>query len=189
MNASSNYFNVNEERIKSGINSNRYLQFLGMEKRFPNGLTIHVKERIPAACINYIGIKYIIADDGMVLETTKRADIENSLALISGLEIQDINVGSMPQVRKSSQMAACVQLLQELIMQGVINNTKSISFADGGIYLSTRNGFTVNLGTGDYLRAKIGTVRGVLAELGKQGISNGIIEATVPGEATYRPEN
>ncbi len=189
INASSNYFNINEEQIEKGINSNRYLQFKGMEKRFPNGLTIYVKERIPAACINYIGIKYIIADDGMVLEITKDDDIEESLALISGLEIQDISVGSAPQLRKSAQLAACVQLMQELIMQGVINNTRGISFADGSIYLSTRDGYNVNLGTGDYLRAKIGTVRGVVSELQKQNIFNGIIEATVPGEATYRPES
>jgi cell division septal protein FtsQ len=187
--ASSNYFNIDEKQIEKGINSNRYLQYVGMEKRFPNGLTIHVKERIPAACINYIGIKYIIADDGLVLETTKNDNIENSLAVISGLEIQDINVGAMPQLRKSSQLAACVQLIQELIMQGAINNIKSISFADGSIYLSTRDGYNVNLGTGDYLRAKIGTVRGVLEELQKQNILSGIIEATIPGEATYRPEN
>ena len=72
---SPNYFNINEEEIAKNIDINRYLKYLSMEKRFPNGLTIYVKERIPAACINYIGIMYILADDGVVLEKLQSAAI------------------------------------------------------------------------------------------------------------------
>ncbi|MGI6738675.1 MAG: cell division protein FtsQ/DivIB [Christensenellales bacterium] len=189
INSSSNFFNVNEDEIARNIDSNRYLKYLSMEKRFPNGLTIYVKERIPAACINYIGIMYILADDGVVLETTKSSDITGGLVSITGLDIQNIHVGSLPEVRKIERLASCIDLLRELIEQGVINNVSLISFTDTNIYLSLRDNYTVNLGDGNYLRAKIGTARGVLIELRKQNLSNGIIEATKPGEATFRPEN
>ncbi len=188
INSSSNYFNINEEEIAKNIDSNRYLKYLSMEKRFPNGLTIYVKERIPAACINYIGIMYILADDGVVLETTKRSDITGGLVSITGLDIQNIRVGSLPEVRKIDKLASCIDLLRELIEQGVINNVSLISFTDTNIYLSLRDNYTINLGDGNYLRAKIGTARGVLIELRKQNLNNGIIEATKPGEATFRPE-
>ena len=43
------YFTVSESKIAAGIESNRYLIFVRMEKHFPNSVTIYVKERVPVA--------------------------------------------------------------------------------------------------------------------------------------------
>ena len=190
LNASSNYFNLDEETIKEGINRNRYLVYLGMDKGFPNKLTISVKERLPIANIRYIGINYVMADDGMILEKVRDNQLVEDLTTISGLSIQDIQVGSLPALRRNDQMPACVELLQELILQGMMANVQDINFSEPGtIYMTTRNGYTVHLGNRQYLRAKVGTVRGVIQELQKQGYQGGVIEATVPGEANYRPDH
>lgn len=189
LNASSNYFNLDENKIREGINRNRYLVYLSMEKYFPSSLILNVKERIPAACIRYIGIDYIMADDGLILEKGEKLQLAEGMARISGLAIQDIRVGSVPSVRIPSQMTACTELVKELILQGLMANVTDISFSEtGSIYMVTADGFTVHLGSGQYLRAKIGTVRGVLQELRKQQRQGGVIEATVPGEANYRPD-
>ncbi len=189
LNATSNYFNLNEETIREGINRNRYLVYLSMEKHFPSSLILNVRERIPAACIRYIGIDYIMADDGVILEKGEKLQMAEGMARISGLAIQDIRVGSVPSVRMPHQIAACTELVKELILQGMMANVSSISFSEtGSIYMVTADGFTVHLGSGQYLRAKVGTVRGVLQELRKQQLQGGVIEATVPGEANYRPD-
>ena len=55
------------------------------------------------------------------------------------------------------------------------------------IYLITQDGYTANIGDAQDLRAKIGTVRAVVSELRRRGLTGGMIEAPVPGQASYRP--
>lgn len=43
------YFSVNEEKIREGINANRYLVYQSMEKVFPGTLNIQVLQRRPFA--------------------------------------------------------------------------------------------------------------------------------------------
>ena len=75
-------------------------------------------------------------------------------------------------------------------MQGFGHEVLDVNLSEvTQIYLTTRDGFSVHLGDGKYLRAKIGTVRAVLQRLKQNGITGGVIEATVPGEVTYRPDS
>ena len=55
------------------------------------------------------------------------------------------------------------------------------------IYIVTLDGFTANIGSAEELRAKIGTVRAVVRELRNREKKGGMIEATVPVQASYRP--
>lgn len=185
---SSNYFNLNENKIREGINSNRYLVYERMETVFPNTLVLFVKERQPAASINYIGISYIMADDGMVLEKTKDLGKYAGLMTISGLDLRDIRTGSVPMSTRLTQMDTCIALTRELKAQGFHPQIKDINLSEPtSVYLSTTDGYSIHLGDGQQLRAKIGTVRAVLEECRRRGYSPGVIEATIPGEATYRP--
>ncbi|NLO16444.1 MAG: FtsQ-type POTRA domain-containing protein [Clostridiales bacterium] len=189
LNASSHFLNLNESTIRDGINRNRYLVYLSMEKAFPNSLVLNVKERVPTAYINYIGIGYLMADDGVILEKVNDTLSLPALPAVSGIHIQDIQVGSMPLSRRAEQMPVLVELLDELTVQGAISNVSHINLTEPDrIYMTTREGYTVYIGDGRYLRAKIGTVRSVLVELKKQQYGGGVIEATVPGVANYRPE-
>ena len=189
LNETSNYFNLNETKIREGINRNRYLIYLSMEKYFPSTLVLNIKERIPVGYVRYIGIDYIMADDGMILEKGEKLPMTENMTRISGLSIQDIRVGSVPSVKFARQMGACIDLMKELVLQGMMGDVLEISFAEAdNIYLITADGFTVHLGDGNYLRAKVGTMRAVLQELRKQQHHGGVIEATVPGEANYRPD-
>lgn len=189
LSASSNYFGLDEEQVKAGINANRYLVFEKMQKVLPNTLVLHVHERQPMASINYIGIAYIMADDGMILEKTRDLS-DHGLPVVSGLSLRDIRQGSHPVSTRFGQMEACIALVRELHAQGFAPEVLDVNLSEtSSIYLSTRDGFSVHLGDANYLRAKVGTVRAVLQKLREAGRSGGVIEATVPGEATYRPDS
>lgn len=189
LNPSSNYFNLKEERIREGINSNRYLIYERLETVFPNTVVLFVRERLPVASIHYIGISYIMADDGMILERTKNLNQYPDLMTVSGLDLRDIRQGSIPQSTRINQMDVCVDLTRELIAQGFNRQVKDINLSElSSIYLTTTDGYSVHLGNGTQLRAKIGTVRAVVEECRRRGYEPGVIEATVPGEATYRPD-
>ena len=189
INANSNYFSVREEAVRRNVNANRYLQFLGMEKRFPSTVLLSVKERVPVAYAERLGYTYVMADDGVILEQGSSLNTAGMIR-VSGLLIQRIAIGATPQLSSAKQLASYRTLLAELNAQQATGLFSGITFSDSDdIYLDAVAGFTVHIGSGDYLRAKIGTVRAVLSEMEKQGLTGGVIEATVPGEATYRPEN
>ena len=186
--SSSNYFGLNEERIKDGINANRYLIYERMQRVFPNTLVLYVRDRRPVASIHYIGVAYIMADDGMILEKTRDLQMDLRIPTISGLALRDIRQGSVPVSTKFGQLEICVDLTGELTTQGFSEQIADINLSEPtSIYMTTRDGYSVHLGDGTQLRAKLGTVRAVVQELRRRQLQGGVIEATVPGEATYRP--
>ena len=79
-------------------------------------------------------------------------------------------------------------VLEELDAQGVLFQMSELNLSSlESIYLVTLDGYTANIGNAEELRAKIGTVRAVAEELRRRGLGGGMIEATVPGQASYRP--
>lgn len=186
----SNYFNLNEDHIREGINANRYLIYERMERVFPNTVVLHVKERRASARINYIGIAYIMAEDGTILERTKDLSQYAQLMSVSGLAIRDIRQGATPLSTRASQMDVCISLIRELQLQGFDNQILDINVAEpSSIYITSNDAFSIHLGDSKDLRAKIGTARAVLQACRAAGYQRGVIEATVPGFATYRPDS
>lgn len=184
-----NYFGLNEDRIREGINSNRYYTYLGMDKNFPNSVTLRVRERIPVAYLHYIGVGYLLGDDGLVLEQTRELEQTQGYASITGMQIRDIRVGAVPTGTRPQQLTSALSVLRELAMQGYLENIQDVNVTEPtSILLITRDGYAVHIGDDEQLRAKIGTVRAVIEDLKRRGFTGGVIEATMPGEATYRPE-
>lgn len=192
MSTNSNYFNVRVEDVSRSIQSNRYLQFVAFEKIFPNKFYIHIKERRPAAVFSYIGQDYLLSSDGMVLERGKTLQGLGHLIRIEGLEVaalQEISVGQVLPTKGSRRVEHIAILLQELERQQLFPLVRVIRYSnDDAIHFYVRDGFVANVGNEHQMRAKVATVRAVLAELGKRNITHGMIEATVPGNATYIPE-
>lgn len=186
--ANTSYFGLNEEKIRAGIESNRYLRFESMEKVWPNGVILNIQERQP--CINVLnaGIQYVVASDGMVLEAYASLRLDNGCIKTTGLNIRDIRVGSQVVCYNSEQLDAMLNIVAELDAQGCMNEIAemNLSMLDS-IYLVTTDSYVANIGDAQQLRPKIGTVRAVVTELRNRGLKGGMIEATVPGEASYRP--
>ena len=186
--ANTSYFGLNEEKIRAGIESNRYLRFESMEKVWPNGVILNIQERQP--CINVLnaGIQYVVASDGMVLEAYASLRLDNGCIKTTGLNIRDIRVGSQVVCYNSEQLDAMLNIVAELDAQGCMNEIAemNLSMLDS-IYLVTTDSYVANIGDAQQLRPMIGTVRAVVTELRNRGLKGGMIEATVPGEASYRP--
>ena len=187
---SSNYFSLREDKIRDGINANRFLVYERMQKVFPNSVVLYVRERQPIASINYIGVSYIMADDGIILSRVQQPEGSSPLMRISGLALRDIREGKLPLSTKEGQIESCIALAQEIYMQSFSGEILDINLSEPTrIYLTTRDGYSIHLGDISSLKAKIGTVRAVLPELRRLGRVGGTIEATVWGEATHRPDS
>lgn len=184
------YFSLNEKEIAAGINSDRYLIFEKLEKNFPNGLTIYVRERRPIASIQQNSATYRLAADGMVLERAADEVYWEGIVMVTGLRPKELRVGRAVVAGSADHMEAFEQVLGELSIQGWAGQISELNLTDpDSLYLVTRDGFTIHLGDRTDLRAKIGTVRGVVDKLRDMGKKDGLIEASLPGEATYSPMN
>ena len=182
------YFTLNEAEIAGGINSHRYLAYEGMEKVFPNTLILYVKERAPTAFFTHLGVGFVMAEDGMILEKSRDLALGQGLIEVSGLEVWgQMETGMFPVGGKTGQLEALVALLGEITSQGYAPQVRDVNVSDeNSLTLTTADGYTVHLGDMEALQAKIGTVRAVIEELKRRDLYGGVLEASIPGEATYR---
>ena len=124
------YFGVNEEIISKGINSNRYLEYEGLEKIWPNMLILEVKER--TACVNFLyrGVQYTLADDTTVLESSTNINLDNGCLKLTLANVRDIRVGEKVLFQSERQSEALQGLLEELEIQGVLGKTAELNLYD-----------------------------------------------------------
>ncbi|HOQ62764.1 MAG TPA: FtsQ-type POTRA domain-containing protein, partial [Clostridia bacterium] len=184
------YFTLREEDISRAINANRYLVYQSMEKIFPGTLNIIVIERKPFAFFTHLGVGYILAQDGIILEKTRELRDGSGLILVNGLAVWGQQaLGTLPASTDLVQAEILVDLFEQLSVWGFEDQLNNIDITQSmNISMQTKDGFTINLGTAEQLHAKVGTVASVVNALRSRQMSGGIIEATLPGEATYRAQ-
>lgn len=182
------YLDATEERISKAINANQYLVFESMHRVVPNSLYITVKSRVPFAFFTHLGIGYVLAQDGIILEKSRDLSLGRDLIMINGLSIwQQAEVGSYPSSADPSQLEDLILLLETIQTWGFERQISSLDLSQNlSISLLTYDDFTINLGDIEQIYAKIGTVQAAISTLRNMKMSGGIIEAGMPGEVTYR---
>ena len=184
-----NYFSVNRGDIEKALQSDRYLQLTGFEKRFPSYLLLTVRERALCANVQFNGIWYIIDEEGFVLEKMSGAQPRNTLPVISGFLIRDARIGSNLIPGREEYLASYRLIMAELLSQGFVNEIREINVSNSAhVLLTTRDGFTVDFGWADqYPMVKTAILRGVLAKLSELGKTGGTIDITDIHQAVYSP--
>lgn len=182
------YFTLNEKKIARGINANRYLIFEKMDKQFPDAVTLYVRERVPRAHVQVMGVTYQMDEEGMILERLGNVQPSDDLITVTGFQTREIRLGSVIVAAMGDQMTVYRALMEELIQQGFASQVSELNLSNPeSLYLITKDGYTAHLGDGEDLRAKVGTVRAVVAKLREMGKTGGMLEASVPAVATYMP--
>lgn len=182
-------FSVNENRVKDALEENHYLQFVAMEKRMPGTLILTVRERQAQVNVHVQGHTYLMDEEGMVLEESTEGLVA-SLPLVTGVQARSAMVGKMIVPGNEDQLTVFQMLMDELIQQGYLKDVAELKVSDPeSLYMLTRDGYTIHLGDGEQLRAKIGTARAVVAKLKEMNHQGGVIDASVPAVATYIPSD
>ncbi len=184
-----NYFAVNENRIRSGINGTKDLVFLKMEKQFPDRVVLYVRERVPCAYLQVMGNTYKIDNEGMVLEWLPgMVQPEGDLITVTGFSRANAKVGQLLTAPGMENMQAFTMLMHEIESQGFVSQVAELNLADpDSLYLITVDGYTAALGDTTFLRAKIGTVRAVVDKLREMGKTGGMLDASHVNEVIYSP--
>jgi len=86
-------------------------------------------------------------------------------------------------------LIAYSSIVSELTIQKYIKNIKSINVSDiETLTLVTHSGITVQLGDGNYMRAKIGAMRTDIAYLQQVGETSGVLDVSIPEDGKFKRE-
>ena len=176
-------------------NYNYYrLQFRYLEKELPGTVTIAVREREACCWVTWGGILYVMDKTGMVLFESENLGMRDQFKLVEvkGLTIRSgAQVGQMIVLNSASQE----QLFRDLFMEmKVIGCTDLIMEADlsnpSSILLTTRDpSFTVALGDGEAMHAKLRSMMLVREKLLEMGMKSGSINVSNPETPSYSPSS
>ena len=178
-------FTVSAEGIQTQFARNRYLVLDAMQINYPNELVLHVHERKPRAAITRLGRLALLDEEGWILELDR--EMAEGIPLITGVDAVALVAGQPINSRIPAQVTGLRTILHELILQAVIDHIEEINLANvDNLYLMTRSGMKVELGTADDMESKIGMMRGTLTELAKEGIYSGTLDVAIVSVADYQ---
>lgn len=181
---------LNEKTVEERIDSDYRLQFRYLEKDLPNRITISVREREACCWVTYCGIFYELDKNRMVLsETEERQQVSGELPEVKGLRIQSGYYRGQTMMLSSAEQQL---IFHELFLEmKVLGCTAEIEEADLGtlssILLTTRDGYTVAMGDGSNVHAKMRAMLTVREELKKMGLAGGSINVSNPESPLYSP--
>ena len=169
------------------------LEFRYLEKELPGTVTIAVREREACCFLTWCGIMYVMDKNGMVLFETEDPAMKDSVLLVEvkGLDIRSgAHLGQTMVLSSASQELIFRDLFLEMKVLGCTDQILEADLSNpSSILLTTRDHFTVSLGSSESLHAKLRAlflVRDKLKEMGKTG---GSINVSNPETPFYSPSS
>jgi cell division protein FtsQ len=182
-------FSLNTSKIRDGINSHEYLEYLGIWKSYPDRIIVSVEEDTPRAQIEWLGTLILLGKGGVVLERTTKMELVDGVPLARVSGIKEIQIGK-PLIAAEGQIDAVNQVLTELIAQNIINEISELNVTIlDNMYLITEDAVQVMLGASDSLSEKIRYMRVLLSEFRRAQIpaGGGVLDVTTGKFADFQP--
>ncbi len=178
---------IDDDAVMRRIEGNRYLRCTLVDVQW-DSVTIHVKERYPAAYIKHNGMLVTMDNRGVVLEEYLDTDLDLSgLVLVEGLDVRRASLGLAISLNKASQLDVYTQILVELKAMKSLDLLQELDLtAMDSIYLRTRDGYSVRLGNEFYIHEKLRAFLITRDKLQEMNLTQGDIDVTDPGRPTYR---
>lgn len=179
---------IDDEAVMRKVEGNRYLRCTLVDVQW-DSVIIHVRERVPAAWINHNGMVVLLDNRGFVLEESL-TDYAGDAGLVKviGLDVRRCALGQTISLETSTQLETYTQILVELkAMKGLELLSELDMSSMDSIYLATRDGFYVRLGSEDSIHEKLRAFMITREEVIGMGYSTGTIDVTDPGRPTYSP--
>lgn len=179
---------IDDEAVMRKVEGNRYLRCTLVDVQW-DSVTIHVKERVPAAYINHNGMLVTLDNRGFVLEESlNNYAAQSGLVKVAGLNVRRCSLGQMITLNSSTQLETYTQILVELkAMKGLDLLSELDMSSMDSIYLATHDGFYVRLGSEDSIHEKLRAFLITREKVIEMGRSSGTIDVTDPGRPTYLP--
>lgn len=182
-------FSVRQDEVRQRVNSNRYLDFVGVWRNyFPASVIITVTEHAPRAKMHWMGMLVLIGDNGVVLEQTSQIDLEVHVPEIVGMQVNQVSLGKPVDYAVAGQGDAVEALITAIDTQGLFDQIEQINVTQpDSLSLMTTSGMQILLGGVDRLDEKIALARDTLPRIASYGGYEGAtLNITNPDSADYR---
>ena len=179
-------------KVERAIQRNANLKFRYMEKELPGTVILRVQEREACCWMTYNGILYTMDKSRTVLfETEQLEAVPAKLVRVDGLNIRSGTVvGQTLALESADQQETFSNLFLEMKVLGC---TELIAEADlsnlSSLLLTTRDGFTVSMGSRDNIHAKLRSMLLTREEILRRGYQGGIINVTLPETPIFSPQS
>lgn len=183
-------FSLDTEKIERGIEGNPLLKYRYLEKKLPSTVILRVQEREPCCWMTSNGILYTMDKQRTVLtESEKLEKVPDDLVRVDGLNIrsgtlvgQTLTLETMEQQEVFSTLFLEMKVLgcTDLVLEADLSNLNSL-------LMTTRDGFTVALGSSEKIHAKLRSMLLTREELLSRGYVGGVINVSLPATPIYSP--
>ena len=183
-------FSIRQEDVAKAMEADHTLVLKGMQIEYPSTVYLYVEERYAVAVMRWLGNQYELDGEGMVMSESGDMALPEGMPLITGFRVTSAHVGQLLSVRSQKQTRVYHDLMEELDLQLCRDQVTEINLSTtDNYYLITKEGVTVRLGDGNYLRAKVGAFRTYMAYLRQLGKSSGMLDVSIPEDAKFLPED
>ncbi len=180
---------IRGEDVEQRLKQNPVLKFRYLEKELPSTVVLSVREREACCWMTWNGILYTMDKQRMVLrETEDLNDRPTDLVRVDGLDIRSTARVGQVLILENQQQAIFSNLFLEM---KVLSCTGLIEDADlsniSSLLLTTRDGFTVAMGDGTNIHAKLRAMLVTREELLSQHYHGGVINVSLPETPIFSP--
>ncbi|RKD27673.1 cell division protein FtsQ [Caminicella sporogenes DSM 14501] len=178
-----NIFKIKLSEITKKIEKNPYIKTAKVSRKLPNKIVIEVIERKRLAAIFYMGIYFIIDDEGYVLETKNKV---KDVVVIEGFEINRFSEGEKIDLSGNEDLRKVLTLCS-LIQKSNIDIKPKIYYNNGNINITIEDKLKVKFGNGENIDYKFKAFLSILKYLKSKDIYTGVIDISTNGYPVYRP--
>lgn len=159
-------FSINEGQLRQAVESNRYLRFEGMQIVYPDGLILRVSERQPSATVTYLGVMFVLDDEGRVLDQYSADSETLDVPVVTGLKIKRLAIGETLQTEMQWQTQAVQKVLAVLARSELTGRAVELNAENSdNLYLMTTDGLKIELGDVENMETKISIAQEVLRQI------------------------
>ena len=178
---------VDEDSLRRSLESTGRFALDGVEVRYPNTVTLMVRERTRDAMV-LSGARLLVMDaDGYVIEAVDTVP-EDAGVYITGLEGGAYRIGGRISAPEE-KLAAMKAVLEAIRSQGASGYVSELNLSDVfNLTLTTRSGIRVLLGDANDMEGKILWMCSAVDDLQSRGQAGGTLDVSSGSKADYRPD-
>lgn len=183
-------FSVKADRIRAGINANRYLEYVSVWRNFfPCSVVLTVQEHTPIAKMSWMGMLLLVGENGVVLERTSEIDINVHVPEIVGMTVDTAMIGQEITYSVPGQGDAIRKILDALTGQNLITGIAQINISTpDNIALVTDEGLQILLGDVEKMSEKIAVLREALPQIyTRGGVTGGVVHISGDTSLDFMP--
>ena len=180
-------FRVDEEGIRSCLESGGRFALDGVEIRYPSTVVLSVRERTRDAMVPSSGRILIVDSDGYVVEVCTSVP-ESSGLYVRGLNCRAYSLGRRIDAPED-QLEAMRAVLEAVRRQNAGNYISELNVSDPlNLWMVSRTGLRVELGDTGRLDDKILWICSAIADLESRGETRGTLDVTSGTMADFKPQ-